>query len=622
MNQAASKAVFLSYASQDAEAANKICDALRAAGVEVWFDQSELVGGDQWDAKIRGQISSCALFVPIISANTQARLEGYFRLEWKLAAQRTHTMADEKAFLLPVVIDDTRDTETKVPAEFKAVQWTKLPGGETPPTFCARVKALLDGEQKSHDGRPTAPPHGTNQPLPSKTRRAWLVPVAIGLVLVASLAWWQPWAGRAPSARPAPAAPTPAAELREKVKALIAKPNVVREDLGTATSLMEQVVRLEPAAPATWVQWVWLDLLYVDLGFERGQSRLNVAREHFAQAVGLAPNDYEVRLARAAILMHLDNWNPAMKAEAVPQLRDLLRERPDDGHALILLSYCVGLDEELQLLDRAARLPAFAAEANRNRFRALIWAWRFEEAAQIFAKIPPESRSIESSVLDAAMLLFWQGDPEAARQVLDGLPASAMVEDIPGTAAFWLHFWRRDYDRALASSRRLAHEYIETNLSYGPKARLVGMALAYAGRTEAAQVEWRSALQLVDQRLAGSPNDQALLRQKIILLLYLGERVTAERLLRTFVELYPDGSAELEEFMALKTGDLDRAIDYLAVDVKNRRNWFKTAASLRLDPELDPLRSLPRFQALLAAAEADPNLSPKARAAAKKPATP
>ena len=36
------RAVFLSYASQDAEAARKICDALRAAGVEVWFDRSEL----------------------------------------------------------------------------------------------------------------------------------------------------------------------------------------------------------------------------------------------------------------------------------------------------------------------------------------------------------------------------------------------------------------------------------------------------------------------------------------------------------------------------------------------------------------------------------------------------
>ena len=39
-------AVFLSYASQDAEAAKRICEALRQAGGEVGFDQSELTGGD------------------------------------------------------------------------------------------------------------------------------------------------------------------------------------------------------------------------------------------------------------------------------------------------------------------------------------------------------------------------------------------------------------------------------------------------------------------------------------------------------------------------------------------------------------------------------------------------
>ena len=61
-----SQAIFLSYASQDADAARRICDALRAVGLEVWFDQSELRGGDAWDQSIRKQIRECALFVPII----------------------------------------------------------------------------------------------------------------------------------------------------------------------------------------------------------------------------------------------------------------------------------------------------------------------------------------------------------------------------------------------------------------------------------------------------------------------------------------------------------------------------------------------------------------------------
>jgi tetratricopeptide (TPR) repeat protein len=139
-----SKAVFVSYASQDAEAARRVAEGLRAEGVEVWFDQNELTGGDAWDAKIRRQIAACELFLPLVSANTEARLEGYFRLEWKIAAQRMQTMAEEKAFLLPIVIDGTRDAAAKVPSEFKSVQWTKLPGGETTPAFRARVKKLLE----------------------------------------------------------------------------------------------------------------------------------------------------------------------------------------------------------------------------------------------------------------------------------------------------------------------------------------------------------------------------------------------------------------------------------------------------------------------------------------------
>jgi TIR domain len=53
-----SQAVFLSYASQDAEAAQRICEALRTAGIGVFFDQNSLRGGDAWELKIRHEIHS------------------------------------------------------------------------------------------------------------------------------------------------------------------------------------------------------------------------------------------------------------------------------------------------------------------------------------------------------------------------------------------------------------------------------------------------------------------------------------------------------------------------------------------------------------------------------------
>ena len=105
----ASHALFLSSASQDAEAAQKIAEALRAAGIEVFLDQSELRGGDLWDEKMRREIHDCALFIPVISANTVSRHEGYFRLEWDLADQRSHMMARSRVFVVPVCLDGTTE---------------------------------------------------------------------------------------------------------------------------------------------------------------------------------------------------------------------------------------------------------------------------------------------------------------------------------------------------------------------------------------------------------------------------------------------------------------------------------------------------------------------------------
>jgi hypothetical protein len=124
-----SRAVFLSYASQDARAAQRICDALRAAGVEVWLDKSELRGGAAWDRQIRERIRDCRLFIAVISANTEARDEGYFRREWKLAVDRTRDMSENKPFIVPVVIDNTQERAAAVPDRFYEVQWTRLGAG-------------------------------------------------------------------------------------------------------------------------------------------------------------------------------------------------------------------------------------------------------------------------------------------------------------------------------------------------------------------------------------------------------------------------------------------------------------------------------------------------------------
>jgi TolB-like protein len=137
--------VFLSYASDDREAARAIGEAMSGYGLDVWLDQSELGGGDAWDQKIRKQIRECDYFMPVISARTEARHEGYFRREWRLAVERTLDMADDHLFLLPVVIDDTSETRARVPEKFLAVQWLKLPDGKPTPALEALCRRITSG---------------------------------------------------------------------------------------------------------------------------------------------------------------------------------------------------------------------------------------------------------------------------------------------------------------------------------------------------------------------------------------------------------------------------------------------------------------------------------------------
>ena len=187
------RAVFLSYASQDAEVAQRLSDALRAAGVEVWFDQSELRGGDAWDALIRRQIKSCYLFVPIISANTQSREEGYFRREWNLAVARTLDMADGRAFLLPVVIDGTSDSQAMVPEKFREVHWTHLPAGANIDAFVDHVRRLLSSDAATPMApsvRSSAPPTSSvgaastrSMPPASRSLAPWVVSGLLVLIM-------------------------------------------------------------------------------------------------------------------------------------------------------------------------------------------------------------------------------------------------------------------------------------------------------------------------------------------------------------------------------------------------------------------------------------------------------
>ena len=132
-------AVFLSYAREDLPAVQAIKAGLEAAGIVTWFDIDRLEVGDDYDRKIQRNVARCSFFIPVISNNTQRRLEAYFRREWSYAIDRSRNMADGALFILPVTIDATNAAEALVPEKFRALHFTQLPEGVVPPEFAQRL---------------------------------------------------------------------------------------------------------------------------------------------------------------------------------------------------------------------------------------------------------------------------------------------------------------------------------------------------------------------------------------------------------------------------------------------------------------------------------------------------
>jgi TolB-like protein/Flp pilus assembly protein TadD len=624
MSAAENKAVFLSYASQDAAAVLRICEALRASGVEVWFDQNELVGGDAWDAKIRGQIASCALFVPVISAATQARREGYFRIEWKLAAQRTHAMADGTPFLLPVVIDATRDTEALVPAEFRAVQWTRLPGADSPEKFCARVQHLLSGST-SEPGRPRPGPRGVGDATQPRSlgRR---VPVAawIGVLSSAAIigvfAVWQPWKTLAPPSTdpvspPAASAPVSAArKLVAQARPLFDSGDYVnREDVFLAEDLLKKAQALDNTDAEVWAAQGDLSRQMIILGYERTSSRLELLRQQSERAYKLDPNSMASQISYAGYLQ----WAGKESAkESVRLMEALLSRAPDNRKAYRVLgmawSYAGDIDQAMEACRRSNALTGGDPVALMMGAAQLQWWGRYAEIESALEQADAEAVTGRSHVLRVLVDLFWHGDTDRAVASLEKWPLWMQREDRGAFVASQVWLWRREPDRAIAVLSPIARDAFYDTYYTGPKAVLLALAHEMAGRPQAARAEWENAKRVATRMVAEQPSLKRTLTLKAVAMAKLGEIAGAEAILRS-LELAGDLRSEYWSSAhpsALLRVTLDRA-DELATRLATEsmvdmvaKSFPAPRAALQLNPVYDTVRATPAFQRLMAAAPA------------------
>jgi Flp pilus assembly protein TadD len=630
-------ALFLSYARDDAVGARRIAEALRSAGVEVWFDEDELVGGDAWDAKIRKQIDACALFVPLISKHTEARTKGYFRLEWKLAVDQMQMMAAGVPFIAPVVIDDTRETGAVVPPEFLRVQWMRLPGALPTPEFVAQLKRLVEGPKVATvaDGvarvsRPVSPADTGQETRATKTgipAAAWIgaaAAVAIGIAAVffatrkiesaPPAAAANAGAGtRPPTAEKSAAPMSEARQLVAKARALYEPWDLARlEDFTLAEKLLNKAVDLDPTDGEAWAAFSILSCGMSGLWHDRSAARITAARTQAENAIKFSPDSDQARFARAFSL----RFNPATRDEAIRLLRGEAGRQPTNRLVLRVTGSALRISEQheqaLVYLDKAVALPGSDPVSQHNRAQSLFALGRFDEAEVAWDEalaLAPQLMAAQREKLN--FLLDVRGDLARARAHLAKVPPAFILDDRGALVAYTVALFARDYGKCLDYLRH-AKDYIGGD--YDPKALLTADAHRLAGNAEAARTDYLAALRVVNDELATKPNQGRLLYSRAGILVALGDRAAAEPLIREIRQRVRAGDSSISRggvaALLAQLGDREGAFAELESVYQSKSSTPLSAASssysrtsFRYHPVWDPLRGDPRFEALLKALE-------------------
>jgi hypothetical protein len=143
--KSASHCIFISYASEDFEAAGRLRDTLDQVGLNIWMDRKGgLEAGDVYRAKITHDIWHCTLFIPLLSRNAEQRKEAFFREEWDDALKRMRRFkGSSRPFIIPVIIDDLNLSAARdIPDEFKEIHVTLAPQGILADDAALRVQQI------------------------------------------------------------------------------------------------------------------------------------------------------------------------------------------------------------------------------------------------------------------------------------------------------------------------------------------------------------------------------------------------------------------------------------------------------------------------------------------------
>jgi serine/threonine-protein kinase len=344
------------------------------------------------------------------------------------------------------------------------------------------------------------------------------------------------------------------------------------------------------------------------LYFDRSQERLARAKAAAERGVALRPDLAETHIALGQYFYQglLDY------PRALSELSAALQIQPSNSAAL----YMTGLvrrrqgqwAESADAISSSLELDPKNAARLTNLAESDVLARRYADADQAFERaIEVSPQWAEPRAFRARLQIQWRGDAQKAQAVLDeAAHVDGLIDDglIAGTGLA-VALIRRDFQGMLRHLQAGTAGAIDYQFSYWPFAMIRGQVHRLAGEQDLARRAFEDARIELEQRIAQDGDDARYHGSLGVAYAGLGRTEDAVREARLGCELMPASKDAWRalyrlEDLALVSTMVGRSGDAIAqLDDLLARSGEWTPHVLRLDPRWDPLRSDPRFEALL-----------------------
>jgi TolB-like protein len=380
------------------------------------------------------------------------------------------------------------------------------------------------------------------------------------------------------------------------------RPDKFRSNTEKAGQLFEKATKLDPNFAGAFAALAWVhDWNYHD--FDPTPARKEKARAAAVEALRLQPTLPEAHLAMGFYYYYCErDYQGALNEFAIAKLS--LPNSPEVYMAIGAIERRQGKwKESTANLERAASLSPKDAWVLQNLADNYYATRNFEAADKIFDRaIQAAPGSFAARAEKASLAIDWKGDLGEMERQLAQVPTGFDPDGLITYARMQLLILQRKFPDALALLQQSPQDLYHKNK---PKDLFEGAIYTYSNNKEKARPAFERARPIVEKALLESSGDASRHVTLGLVLAGLGEKNAAIAEGKRAVDLLPESQDALEgpkTAVALAqiyawTGENDQALQLLERSLSTPNGV--TVPSLRLDPIWDPLRSDPRFQALI-----------------------